>query len=284
MALPGYVKKIGPYAVEKKEIPRPGNEEFRRLSETPSGCLHTTEGDDIDSAWSTNRNDSDGPFGPHFYVGNDRIIQSRPLWAQASSLLGGETNNRFIQVEAVFRCANLKPVIAPHLMKPGTIEPLLELMRFLRDRIGIPLARPAEWSDDLTTDNPKSANGAWAVEDNYRRLSGIAMQRRGWFNHLEVPGNSHYDAGSFQFQEAFRQIEGGAGFSSRGFEQGEDDVALTEEQEQTLAEAKLFLDELRATLGKVKDPTKRAATEPAGARVARSVLRSEAAAKDEKDG
>ncbi len=63
-----------------------------------------------------------------------------------------------------------------------------------------------------------------------------------------------------------------------------DDVALTEEQERTLAEAKLFLDELRATLGKVKDPTKKAATEATGARVARTVLRSEAAVKDEKDG
>jgi hypothetical protein len=263
MPLPGYVEKIASFDVEKKEIPRPGGAAFLKLSETPSGCLHTTEGHDIDSAWNTNRNDPDGSFGPHFYVGENRIIQARPLWAQASSLLGGEPNHHFVQVEAVYRIADLKPTIAPHLTKPGTIEPLLAVMSFLRDRLGIPLWRPPEWPDDLTKDDPKSANGAWAVEDNYRRRSGLAMKRRGWFNHLEVPGNTHYDAGSFGFAEAFQMIEEGV------------DVALTEEQEKTLKAAKAFLDELRATLGSKPNESEEARAKGAGSRVAKAVLKAE---------
>jgi hypothetical protein len=54
-------------------------------------------------------------------------------------------------------------------------------------------------------------------------------------------------------------------------------VALTEEQLETLADAKIFLDALRDKMGSLKDPNKPARTQFAGSRVAKSVLKSERA-------
>jgi hypothetical protein len=52
-------------------------------------------------------------------------------------------------------------------------------------------------------------------------------------------------------------------------------VALTDDQIETLKEAKIFLDELRSKMGTLKDPTKPAAVKFAGSRVAKSVVKSE---------
>jgi hypothetical protein len=54
-------------------------------------------------------------------------------------------------------------------------------------------------------------------------------------------------------------------------------VALTDEQIETLKEAKIFLDELRSRMGTLKDPTKPAAVKFAGSRVAKSVVKTERA-------
>jgi len=52
-------------------------------------------------------------------------------------------------------------------------------------------------------------------------------------------------------------------------------MTLTEEQLETLADAKVFLDELRSRMGSLSDPDKPALVRFAGSRVAKSVLKSE---------
>jgi hypothetical protein len=54
-------------------------------------------------------------------------------------------------------------------------------------------------------------------------------------------------------------------------------VTLTDEQLETLADAKIFLDELRGKMGSLKDPNKPATVKFAGRRVAKSVQKSERA-------
>jgi hypothetical protein len=54
-------------------------------------------------------------------------------------------------------------------------------------------------------------------------------------------------------------------------------MALTESQLETLADAKVFLDELRDKLGSLKNPNKPALVKFAGSRVAKSVIKSERA-------
>ena len=54
-------------------------------------------------------------------------------------------------------------------------------------------------------------------------------------------------------------------------------MTLTDEQLETLADAKIFLDELRGKMGSLKDPIKPATVKFAERRVAKSVQKSERA-------
>lgn len=191
--LPGWVDRIGPYKVEKREGPRSGGQPYLRLeTEKPSGVLHTTEGSTVDGAVAHLKRNH---WSPHFVVGEGRIVQMRPLWAQAATMRSG-TNGRFIQIEAVGSSKR-----EPHLLTRPTLEPLLAVMEFLRDRCGIPLRRPEGWEDDALR------SGTWAVEDNPRRRSGVAFRFHGWLGHVDVPNNTHWDPGSFRYAAAFREIE-----------------------------------------------------------------------------
>lgn len=61
------------------------------------------------------------------------------------------------------------------------------LMEWVEDELGVPEHRP--FPDTI-------GPGVWAELKNPRRLSGKFGKSQGWFTHLEVPENTHWDCGS----------------------------------------------------------------------------------------
>jgi hypothetical protein len=188
----GWVDQIGPYKVQKKEGPRPGGQPYLKLNANPSFCVHTTEGSTVEGAVATLRANFSAP---HFVVGERTIVQMRPLWAQAATLVSH--NERFIQVECVGR-ADLKE----HQLTIGTWAPLVALTRYVNQKLGVPLKRPLGFSDQLPP-------GTWA-NDNPRRQSGKALQGRVVVGHIDVPDQSptwHWDPGSLDYSALFDQAK-----------------------------------------------------------------------------
>lgn len=214
-----WVSRIGPFKVERMEGKRPGGQPYLPLRANPSLCVHTTEGNSVAGAVSTLRSNF---TAPHFVVGENRIVQMRPLSAQGATV--HDWNDRFIQVECVMRVGSIG--LKLHRMKAGTWEPLVALTRFVHEELNIPLRRPDGWSDQL-------APGTWA-NNNVRRQSRKALTFRGVFGHIEIPDQDptwHWDPGSLDYTALFAAAQ-------------EDD--MTEAQKKQLADA-------TAALAGVKD-------------------------------
>jgi Bacterial SH3 domain len=191
----GWVSRIGEFVVEKKEIKRPGNKPYFINSHTMVGVLHTTEGDTADGAFSTlaaNRS------APHFIIGDNRIIQCRPITAQAAALKTPANTQAALQIELVARSKETlwMPVA-------GSLDPLVAVLRWAAgDPLDIPLKRPVdEWLDDCS-----DVKKPWAVMSNRRRLAhDVWPKAKGWYMHMEVPGNDHWDCGALRFREILQQ-------------------------------------------------------------------------------
>jgi len=205
---------MGSYVVEHKEIRRPSGQAYYTLGANPSFCIHTTEGSTVSGAWSTLA----GKFAaPHFIIGENRIVQCRPLNVQGAALRSH--NDRFIQVEMVGHSS-----LALWFPAEASGGPLVALTKYLHDHLGVPLYRPPEWSDKL-------AGSYWAY-DNPRRKDRYALTRRGVYGHLDVPDQSptwHWDPGSLDYTELFRRVGGTTPPAQ------EDE--MTEEQKEMLREA-----------------------------------------------
>jgi hypothetical protein len=201
-----WLTKVSNFEVERREIPRSGGKPYRPMGKTEVGVLHTTEGPRVDSAWTTLRNHPGGPSAPHFIVGENRIVQCRPIGVQAAALKGSASfnDNQFasVQIEmcgftggnADFKTNGMKP----WLPEQGTLKPLVALMAYCASNgIEIPLQRPdASWKDDCS-----DIKTIWAIDGNTRRKSGVWPNKKGWYYHLEVPRNNHYDCGAMRFSE-----------------------------------------------------------------------------------
>lgn len=199
-----WVDQIGRFKVKRWELPRPGGQAYIPLSKPTAFVLHTTEGTTVDGAWSTLKSKG---AGPHFIIGEGQIVQTRPLDAQAATLVGDPIDGWFPnsigwQVEMVGR-SQTKPWLPP----ASSLEPLLALMAWAKDALGVPFNRPNGWLDDGS-----DINGIWA-SNNSRRRSKKAIGFNGWIGHLDVPGQDptwHYDPGAFKYADAFDLIsEGG---------------------------------------------------------------------------
>lgn len=218
------------HEVEKEEGPRPGGQPFIPLVNPRAMVLHTTEGSTVDGAVATLRSKFSAP---HFVVGEDRIVQMRPLTAQAATLRdnGGDFRPNSVgwQVEAVgFAKETL------HLLSPLTLRPLVAVAAFALVEFGVPLVRPEGWQDDLTDITTILAT------DNTRRKSRTAASFKGWVMHLEIPDQQetwHWDAGAFDFAAFFEMVRLVGGDE------------LTPEQEEALKRMTTFLDTLTDELG-----------------------------------
>lgn len=199
-----WLTKIFDFDVERKEIPRKNNKPFIPMAPTGVGVLHTTEGLNVDGAWSTLKAHFSAP---HFIVGGNRIIQCRPLGVQAAALLDNASHpNQFAYVQ-IEMCAFTggDANFAKHGMDSwipieSTLKPLAALMAYCTGNgINIPLRRPsAAWLDDCS-----DIKTIWATAGNTRRGAGVWPKEKGWYYHLEVPGNNHYDCGAMRCAEIF---------------------------------------------------------------------------------
>jgi hypothetical protein len=160
------------------------------MDRPPVGVLHTTEGS-FESALGEFRT----KFAPHFLVGNHRIIQFAPIGTMSHALehhKGTVETNAWARAQIEIAGASK---LHPWLPPPSTLDPLAALVAVLEDVAGIPLTRA--WPDFL----PRGV--VWATEKNPRRREGIWGHRAGWFGHIEVPGNSHWDPGALEYSALF---------------------------------------------------------------------------------
>jgi len=195
----GWVETIGEFEVERKPIPRVGNKPFLLMEHPMIGVLHTTEGSTIGGAFTALNNSHSAP---HFIAGDNRIMQCRPMTAQGAALKtpANQFPNKFaaVQIEMVGFSKD-----TPWLPPESSLLPVLAIMRWAAESpIDIPLRRPSEEWLDNCLDVPKP----WATANNERRKSGIWAGAKGWYMHMEVPGNDHWDCGALKWKEIFDLI------------------------------------------------------------------------------
>jgi hypothetical protein len=180
-----WITQAGSYAVES--IPCPRGSLKVDLDKPRAGVLHTTEG-----SWNSAMSVFKAHYAPHFLVGqhpdgSGRIAQLVPLGYSAYALEnregGSETNSwAAAQIEV---CGFSKTV--PYRFDSETEDALASLMSALKKVAGIPLTRPFP---DAMPPTP------WATPYFPRRNAGLWGKTAGWFGHVELPENSHWDPGA----------------------------------------------------------------------------------------
>jgi hypothetical protein len=187
-------ERLGGVTVERgPAVPKPGS--AVTLCRPPVGVGHTIEGS-LESGMSVFRSRL---TTPHFVVGRDRegkvrIIQLVPLGemgAALRNLAGGVETNRWARAQVELAGFSKRD---PWLPDADVQRAYAGLMLRLRTVAGIPLTRP--FPDEL-------GPGVWATTTNPRRLSGKWGSTAGWFNHLEVPENDHWDSGALRYRALF---------------------------------------------------------------------------------
>lgn len=178
--------------VEKHEIKRPGeNPYFQIPALTHIGVLHTTEGKTLSSALAQL---DMSKASPTFCVGENRIVQCRPIGAQAACLRAnsGQPNpnkDAYIQIEMVaFSSQQLWLPDSP------TLKPLVRLIAELAHIV--PLTVPNDWPDDC-----HDLKGTIWASNNSRRRSNTWPAQKGWWMHMEVPFQAkswHWDCGAIK--------------------------------------------------------------------------------------
>lgn len=153
----------------------------------PDLCLHTTETDGYvetlryPSNWQT----GEGKIGQHIRLG----------------LAGDSVNDHdqdLNQIEMVARTRASKWVPAEATLGP-TVALVAWLHRTGRIRTGLERPRPFNVWPVVVDRGPQ------AVETYYRRTDGT-YRRPGVYGHIEIPGNSHWDPGSFDYPIFFTRV------------------------------------------------------------------------------
>jgi hypothetical protein len=155
------------------------------LVDAPDLCLHTTETDgyvetlQFPSQWQTGA----GVIGQHIRLGAaGDAVNDNDASLQQIEMVGRSKLQRWLPGE---------PTLGP------TVALVAWLHRTGRIRTG--LARPnASWP--LVLDR-----GPQAVESYYRRKDGT-WRKPGVYGHVEIPGNSHWDPGSFDYPVFFERV------------------------------------------------------------------------------
>lgn len=184
----GWLTRADSYRVEKHRCPQTAG--TVNVNAPATGVLHTTEGS-LESALTV----FEQHYAPHFLVGVDhagkpRILQLLPLGAAAAALEhrpGTQETNTVVRVQ-VELVGHSKT--APWLPDPKTLDVLAALLATVATAADIPLKRPYI---DAMPPQP------WAVATFARRHDGKFGHQAGWFGHVEVPGNDHWDPGALRW-------------------------------------------------------------------------------------
>ena len=186
-----WLTRAGDYRIAKDECPHPNDNVT--MTAPPTGVLHTTEG-----GWSSAMSVFKQHYAPHFLVGPRRIAQLVPLGKMAAALenrSGGVETNRLARVQ-IEVCGYSKDT--PYLFDAGTMDALASLLATLKTEANIPLFRPFP---DRMPPLP------WSRYDFSRRRAGKWGQVAGWYGHVEVPENSHWDPGALKWADLLAAAE-----------------------------------------------------------------------------
>lgn len=208
-----WFSKIFNFNVERHEIPRAAGKAYLPMGKTQIGVLHTMEGFSVDGGLHTLQFGPKAPDPPHFCVGENRIVQCRPIGVQAAALVGRAPyfDNQYaaVQIEMAGFTGG-SPDWQHHAMDSwlpveSTLRPLVALLAFcaITPEIAIPLQRPSpDWKDDCS-----DIKNIPATDHNTRRQSGVWPHAKGWYYHLEVAHNNHYDCGAMHCSQIFAQAQ-----------------------------------------------------------------------------
>ncbi len=198
----GWLKTtVGGRKIEHIPCPNPGISVD--LTAPAAGVLHTIEGS-LGSGLSVFQSH----FAPHFALDGRRIIQLLPLGVigcACENQSGGVETNRLVRAQ--IEVAG-KSKTKSWLPDPATTEALADLLATLKRAAEIPLKRPFP---------EKMPPLPWATATFSRRSAGKWGKTAGWFGHVEVPENSHWDPGALQWTKLLplaRKIAAGEGHAS----------------------------------------------------------------------
>ena len=170
------------------------------LANPPNLILHTTETDGyvetlrFPSQWQV----GEGKIGQHIRLG-----------------LAGDAVNEWDRVAQQIEIVG-RSLVHKWLPREPSLGPLVALVAWLHrsGRIKTGLERPADWPvfvDQLPA----------AVPTYYRRRAGLWPSVPGVYGHIEIPDNSHWDPGGFDYPTFFARV--------KAVRDREDDVAFGEE-------------------------------------------------------
>jgi hypothetical protein len=157
------------------------------LDSPPKGCGHTTEVDGLPS-YGPGQTDA-----PTFTIGKDTVWQHRGLGKSCGTLendAGGmpETNRAIrIQFELVEFSTREKWLPKPSFQ----VEALGAIKELAQDKLDVPPGHV--WPD-------QQDDGILATEDYHRRASKFPTVP-GWYGHVEIPENEHWDWGSLLWDD-----------------------------------------------------------------------------------
>jgi hypothetical protein len=165
----------------------------------PNLCLHTTETSSyvqrlkFPSQWQC----GEGQIGQHIQLG-----------------LAGDAVNTWDSVLQQIEMVGHSQ-LGKWLPEEGTLGPVVALTAWLHktERIATGLKRPAPWP--VVVDQLPAA-----TTDYYRRHAGVFPQTQGVYGHIEIPDNSHWDPGGFNYPRFFARVQTAIGLEDEvGIEQ-----------------------------------------------------------------
>jgi hypothetical protein len=195
----GWLKKtIGGRTIEHVPCPNPGAPVD--LSAPHIGVLHTIEGTLESGMGVFHRH-----YAPHFALDAHRTLQLIPLGTMGAALEndpgGVETNSiTRVQIEAAGSSRT-----SPWLWDDATTNAVADLIATMEHVADVPLERPFP---DAMPPLP------WSNEAFSRRHAGKWGHTAGWFGHVEVPENAHWDPGALKWTELLRRARSFAGSGS----------------------------------------------------------------------
>ena len=166
----------------------------------PNLVLHTTETDGYVEHLA---------FPSQFQCGEGIIGQHIRLGMSGDALREWDRHARDIELVGWSKLFKWLP-------QESTLGPAVALVAWLHknNKIKTGLRRPTDWP--LLLDRLPAATTTY-----YRRHAGLWASSPGVYGHVEIPGNTHWDPGSFDYPTFFERVEA----AIRG---GEEDMRLDE--------------------------------------------------------
>jgi hypothetical protein len=181
----GFINKL-PGGIEV--IHKPAERQFGDVSldSPPKGCGHTTEGTSLPS-YRAGQTDA-----PTFTVGYDKVWQHRGLGKMCGTLFnaaGGVETNRLIRIQFELVGFSTRESWLP--ARSFQRDALAAIKELAHDELGV--RRRHVWPD-------KQDDDILATSSYHRRQSKFP-DVSGWYGHVEIPENEHWDWGSLRWDD-----------------------------------------------------------------------------------